>query len=86
MTKSGTTKDELFMIMLYKIANTRGDQFAEVNRYEVGKAIGQNDKGVNAIVNLLAQANFVKKGEDSAIYLTPHGVSLVEQLLEQFPG
>ena len=28
----------------------------------------------------------VKKGEDPAVYLTPHGVSLVEQLLEQFPG
>ncbi len=81
MNKPGTTKDELFMLMLYKIASARGDQFAEIDRYEVGKAIGQNDKGVNAIVNLLAQANFIKKGEDTAIYLTPHGISLVKQLL-----
>ncbi|MBI2743658.1 MAG: hypothetical protein HYX48_07050 [Chlamydiales bacterium] len=81
-SKSGTTKDELFLVMLHKLATARGDQFMEVDRYEIGRAIGQNDHGIDTIVKHLAQANFVIKGEESSVYLTPHGLSLVEQLLD----
>lgn len=81
-SKHATTKDELFLVMLHKMALAKGDVFIEIDRYAVGKAIGQNDRGIDTIVKHLAQANFVKKGEETAVYLTPHGISLIEQLLE----
>ncbi len=81
MAKKATTKDELFLIKLHQFTCARGEE-VEIDRYEVGKAIGQNDKGVDTIVNLLAQANFVKKGEGSLLFLTPHGANLVAALKE----
>ena len=83
MSKKATTKDELFLVKLYQMALERGDPHEEVDRYAIGRAIGQNDRGINAISRLLAQANFIKNGEGAAVYLTPHGLNLVHQLLEQ---
>lgn len=76
------TKDELFVLKLYELAKKRGDPTGEVDRYDIGRSIGQNDKGINTIINGLAQANFIKKGQGSTVYLTPHGLNLVERLLE----
>jgi len=78
--KKATTKDELFLLKLYEMAVSRGGPTEEVDRYAIGRAIGQNDKGIDTIVNLLAQANFVKKAEGSFLYLTPNGLRLVEEL------
>ncbi len=83
MSKKATTKDELFLVKLYQMASQLGGPFEEIDRYAIGRAIGQNDKGINAISRLLAQANFIKNGEGNAVYLTPHGLNLVHQLLEQ---
>ena len=83
MSKKATTKDELFLVKLYQMALALGDPHEEVDRYAIGRAIGQNDRGINAISRLLAQANFIKNGEGTAVYLTPHGLNLVHQLLEQ---
>ena len=77
MNKKSTTKDELFLLKLYELAEGRGSPEEEVDRFEIGRAIGQNDKGVSTIVKHLAQANFVKKGNGDSIYLTPHGINLV---------
>lgn len=82
MTRKATTKDELFLIKLYEKALLQGNPEMEVDRYVIGRLIGQNNKGINTIVILLAQANFVKKGTDSAVYLTPHGLKLIHQLLK----
>ena len=81
MNKCATTKDELFLLKLYQVACCRGEYTEPVDRYEIGRAIGQNDKGVNTIVNLLAQANFVKKGDGASIFLTQNGLELVQHLL-----
>lgn len=81
MNKKATTKDELFLIKLHEMALKLGGSEEEVDRYAVGRAIGQNDKGVDTIVKHLAQANFVKKGTEEALYLTAHGLKLVQQLL-----
>ncbi len=81
--KRATTKDELFLLKLHELACARGDFDTEIDRYEIGRAIGQNIKGVNTITKHLAQANFVKKGEGDRVYLTSHGLWLVEQLTEQ---
>ena len=78
MNQKATTKDELFLVKLHQLALKKGDPFAEVDRYAVGKAIGQNDRGIDTIVNTLAQTNFIKKGEGSAVYLTPHGLKFLE--------
>lgn len=79
MTKKATTKDELFLLKLYEL----GGAEQEVDRYHIGKAIGQNTKGVDTIVKHLAQANFVKKGRDEALILTPHGMRLVLELIKE---
>lgn len=80
MNQKGTTKDESFLLKLCQMATAMGDPYQEVDRYAIGKAIGQNDKGIDAIVNLLAQTNFIKKGDGKAVYLTQHGMNLVEHL------
>ena len=82
MSKKATTKDELFLVKLYQMALERGDVHEEIDRYVIGRAIGQNDKGIDTISRLLAQANFIKKGEGTAVYLTPHGLNLAQQLVE----
>lgn len=78
--KQCLTRDEVYLCQLAKIAETSGDLFHEVAIYEVGQSMGQNNRSVDNIVRMLAQANFVKKGEEGKIYLTPHGLSLVEEL------
>jgi hypothetical protein len=82
MTQKATTKDELFLLKLHELATERGDTRAEFDRFAIGRAIGQNDRGANVIARDLAQANFIKKGEESAVYLTDHGLRLVQFLLE----
>lgn len=80
------TKDELFLLKLYELAVALGDPFHEVDRYFVGRAVGQNDKGIEPIVRLLAQANFIKNGEvENGVYLTPHGLRLVMELQKELP-
>lgn len=83
MNKKATTKDELFLLKLYELANEQGGPEEEVDRYVIGKAIGQNDKGIDTIIRHLAQANFIKKTAGNAIRLTPHGISLVTHLLKE---
>ena len=83
MSQKSGTKDERFLIKLYQMATQLGSPHEEIDRYQIGRAIGQNDKGVDAIARWLAQANFVKKGEGNALYLTHGGLSLVENLLSQ---
>ena len=75
------TKDELFLIKMHQMALAKGDLEAEIDRYLVGRAVGLNDRGIDTIVRTLCQTNFVKKGEDNAIYLTPNGLRLIEELL-----
>jgi hypothetical protein len=83
MNQKATTKDELFLLKLYELASQSGDTQLEVDRFAIGRAIGQNDRGANVIARDLAQANFIKKGEGTAVYLTDHGLRLVQFLLSE---
>jgi hypothetical protein len=83
MGQKSITKDELYLLKLFYLAEKMGDVSAEVDRYTVGKAIGQNDKSVDNIVRMLAQTNFIKKGEGNAVFLTPQGQRYVTTLQEQ---
>ncbi len=78
--KKSTTKDELFLLKLYELALKKGDPEKEIDRYAIGKAIGMQDHGIDTIIKHLAQANFIKKCSDNCVYLTPHGIGLVEFL------
>jgi len=78
--KKATTKDELFLLKLYELAVKKGDPEEEIDRYVIGKAIGMQSHGIDTIIKHLAQANFIKKCSDNCIYLTPHGIRLVEHL------
>jgi hypothetical protein len=82
MSAKGKTKDELFLLKLHQLACAAGGPTAEVNRYVVGAAVGLSEKAVNAIVVLLAQANFVKKGkEEASLYLTANGLRFIESVI-----
>ncbi len=75
------TKDEKYLIALYEMTQEMGETYFD--KYEVGIRAHLQPKGVNAITVLLAQANFIKKGEADSIMLTPHGEKLVLRLLEE---
>ena len=75
------TKDEKFLIKLHETAAAKGNPETEVDRFAVGRSLGQKDKIVDNIVRHLAQANFVKKGEGQSIYLTSQGLRLIDTLL-----
>jgi len=73
------TKEEMFLIKLYEMAEKLGDAFTFINPSLVGKAIFVKDKRVQNIIQQLTQANFTRKS-DGLISLTPHGLRLVENL------
>lgn len=81
--KRSMTKDEMFLLKLYELAVKAGSEKTPFDRFVIGRAIGQNDKGANVIARDLAQANFVKKGDEESVYLTDHGLWLVHNLLRQ---
>ncbi|HKY99853.1 MAG TPA: hypothetical protein VJ112_01675 [Rhabdochlamydiaceae bacterium] len=83
MSQKSATKDERFLIKLYQMASDSGGPHEEIDRYEIGRAVGQNDRSVNAIARWLAQANFVKNGEGRNLYLTTGGLDLVQNLLSK---
>lgn len=77
------TKDELFLLKLHECALKQGDPTAPIDRYLIAKEIGQNPHAIDTIIRHLAQANFVKKGEENSVYLTSNGLKLIEVLLEE---
>jgi hypothetical protein len=78
--KKGFTKDEIFLLKLYDMAAAQGDPQTEIDRYAAGRAVGYNDRSVDSLVRLLLQANFVKKGDGTALYFTDHGLRLIHHL------
>lgn len=83
MSQKAMTKDELFLLKLYELASQSGDIQTEIDRFVIGRTIGQNDRGANVVARDLAQANFIKKGEGDAVYLTDHGLQLVQSLIKE---
>lgn len=77
------TQDEKFLIALYVAASDVNDLDARFNRYKIGGSVGLHERGVNAIVKLLLQANFIKKSGEEEIYITEHGANLATQLMQE---
>jgi predicted transcriptional regulator len=80
MVERSRTKDETFMLRLYEEASKQPDIEDPLDRYQIGQLAGLNQKAVDTICNLLAQANFIKKHGKVDISITPHGIKLVESL------
>jgi hypothetical protein len=78
MGQKATTKDELFLVKLHELACLKGDETAAIDRFLIGRAIGQNDKGLSAIVDLCAKANFIKKHVGNSVCLTAQGIQFVQ--------
>jgi hypothetical protein len=83
MTQKAMTKDEIFVLKLYELAMQLGTPYEQIDCLEVARAIGQNTRGAQVIARDLAQANFIKKAEGNRVYLTDHGLKLVNQIVEQ---
>ena len=81
--KRAKTKDEMFMIRTYEEATRRNEIEGPLDRYLIGKLAGLHPKGVDTICTLLLQANFLKKCGPTDVSLTPHGLKLVQTLLEE---
>jgi Mn-dependent DtxR family transcriptional regulator len=83
MSQKGSTPDEKFLIKLYQTAMEGGDPFGEVDARGVAAALGQRETAVKNIVKHLAQANFIKKIDDTTLYLTKNGCDFVLEELER---
>ena len=81
MKHKNRTKDESYLLSLSEEAVRQGDKESSVDRYLAGERACIHPKAVDAICKLLIQANFIKKSGESGVYLTPHGIKLVDKLL-----
>lgn len=77
------TKDEKFIIATYEKGLKQGDIYGVQNRYEVGRSCGIAERGVNAICNQLARANFIRKLGENEMVLTKNGEALALRLLRE---
>ena len=74
------TPDEKFMIKLYEVAKRGGDPCRPINYASVAKSIGLKETALKNIVKHLAQANFVKKIDDTTLLLTERGCAFVLEM------
>ncbi|MBX7067323.1 MAG: hypothetical protein K1X28_08840 [Parachlamydiales bacterium] len=72
-----TTPDERFLFKLYETAMSGGDPHALIDYRGVAKAVGIKETAIKNIIKHLAQANFIKKGEETTIFLTERGCDFV---------
>lgn len=75
--KSKSTPDERFLIKLYETAMSRGDPYALIDYRGVAKELGQKETATKNIIKHLAQANFLKKVDETTLYLTERGCDFV---------
>lgn len=73
-----STPDERLMIALYKSAQSKGDLTGPVDLIAAMHVIGRKKIAVYNIVKHLAQANFLKKIDDSTVCLTERGCAFIE--------
>jgi Mn-dependent DtxR family transcriptional regulator len=81
--KSKSTPDERFLIKLYQTAMAGGDPHGMFDYRGIAKLIGQKETAMKNIVKHLAQANFLKKVDETTVYLTEHGCNFALDALER---
>jgi Mn-dependent DtxR family transcriptional regulator len=72
-----TTPDERFMIKLYQTAMEGGDPHAMLDYRGIAKSLGQKETAIKNIIKHLAQANLIRKIDDTTLQLTERGCSFV---------
>lgn len=78
--KSKSTPDERFLIKLYETAMAGGDPHALIDYRGIAKELGQKETAIKNIIKHLAQANFLRKADETTVYLTERGCNLVIDL------
>lgn len=69
------TSDERFLLKLYQTAMENGDPFTEIDARSFSSSFKERE--IKNIIRHLAQANFIKKIDETTIHLTQHGCDLV---------
>lgn len=77
MSFKGRTPDEKFLIQLYKTAHAGGDPYSGIDYRGIAHLLGQKELAVKNIVKHLAQANFIKKIDETTVILTSRGFDFV---------
>ena len=70
---SKSTPDERFLLKLYEIAMENGDPHMPIDFRGVAKSLGQKETAIKNIIKHLAQANFLKKNDETTVFLTERG-------------
>lgn len=78
MSQRKKSKEELFLQKLYELVAARGNLEQEIDRYEVGRLIGENTRSTDHTVQMLTKNGLIKKKEDPFIQLTPFGISFIQ--------
>lgn len=81
MNQKKQSKEELFLLKLHEIASAKEDPQTEVDRYEVGQAIGVNSKAVDNVVQLLTKNGLTKKSGEKMVYLSDFGLNYIKDHL-----
>ncbi len=77
------TKDERFLLELFKAAEASGNPDEAVNPQPIIKRLGYKELLIKDIVKLLAKANFIKVYGPQEIVVTENGRNLAKSLLTQ---
>lgn len=77
------TPDEKFLLQLYKIAQEKGDPYAGIDHRRIARDLALRETAVKTIIKHLAQANFIKKIDETTIILTAHGYDFAIDELQQ---
>ena len=77
MKEVGRTPDEKFLIKLYQTALSRGNPCAPIDFPSVARSLGLKETAIKNIIKHLAQANFLKKINDTTLSLTDLGCKFV---------
>lgn len=77
MKNIGRTPDEKFLIRLYQVALTRGNPCSPIDFPSVARSLGLKETAIKNIIKHLAQANFLKKINDTTLSLTELGCKFV---------
>ncbi len=81
MNQKATTADERFLIKLYQTASQKGDPQHALDYRPIAKAVGQKETAMKNIIKHLAQANLIKKINETTVCLTERGCNLVQEFL-----
>lgn len=79
MSQRKHSKEELFLQKLYELAKASNDPENEIDRYHVGLSLGFHHRSIDNIVQVLTKNNFLKKSDENLIYLTPLGITFVQE-------